>query len=153
MLATASASPAAALTGGDDMDHTQALQHFIAHLDLSRTRDRVGLRAIYHDEVSYYDPIGGKLAGGDAVVDYLISLCSRFEVLELDVVNIWLHNEQTVVERLQRSELDGVQKTQRGMTVLATSDGRLIEHRDFFTLGRPPWADELRSHLVLPVVG
>jgi hypothetical protein len=132
------------------MDPALALQHFIAHLDLARTRDREGLRAIYHDDVSYYDPIGGKLAGGDVVVDYLISLCSRFDVLELDVVNIWVHNEQSIVEWLQRSERDDVQKVQRGMTVLATAEGRLIEHRDFFTLGRPEWAGELRSLLVLP---
>lgn len=135
------------------MDPSLALQHFIDHLDLSRTGDREGLRAIYHDQVAYYDPIGGKILGAEPVVDYLLSLCGRFDVLELDVVNIWIHNERSVVEWLQRSEQGGVRKTQRGMTVLATRDGRLIEHRDFFSLGRLPWVEELRATLVLPPSG
>lgn len=127
-----------------------ALQHFIAHLDLSRTRDRAGLRALYHDDLNYYDPIGGKILGAEPVVDYLISLCGRFDVLKLDVVSTWIHNEQAVVEWLQRSEQDGIPTTQRGMTILATREGRLSEHRDFFTLGRLPWVEELRATLVLP---
>lgn len=132
------------------MDPTLALRLFIDHLDLARTRNVEGLTAIYHPEVDYFDPIGGRVTTRDALVPYLISLCSLYDVLEVEVRNVWIHNERAAIEWRQTAIRDGHAAFNRGMTIAGARDGRLFEHRDFFTLGRPEWAERLRAETARP---
>lgn len=127
-----------------------AAELFERHCVLMAAADEAQLHELYHDDAFYYDPLSGKLEGSREIAPYLASIGRCFDSLTVVVQNSWTFNEHAVVEWIQTQSRGGETGKQRGTCILLSRDGALAEHRDYFTLGRPPAAEALRAELVLP---
>src|SRR5262245_28128583 len=110
---------------------------FERHCVLMADGDVESLKGLYTSSAYYYDPLGGKLIGADQIAPYLASIGEYFDTLTVEVTNAWTCNERAAVEWLQTTTRDGVERKMRGVALLTDRDGKLDEHRDYFTLGRP----------------
>jgi ketosteroid isomerase-like protein len=123
---------------------------FIRHVDMMAAADVDGLNGLYTEAAFYYDPLSGKLTGAAQIAPYLASIGEYFDSLTVDVDNAWAFNDHAAIEWIQRTWRDGKETTMRGMALIGALEGKIAEHRDFFTLGRPDPIEQLRRHMSLP---
>lgn len=135
------------------MTSSDPVELFVLHVRLMAEANYEGLQAMYSDDCLYYDPLSGKLSGSDQIAAYLASIGDYFDSLEAVPVNVWRDEDASsaAVEWHQTTRRNGVEMLQRGIALVTARNGQVCEHRDYFTLGRPAGAEEIRSHLVVPV--
>jgi ketosteroid isomerase-like protein len=134
------------------MTSSDPVEMFVLHVRLMAAADVDGLKAMYADDAYYYDPLSGKLIGSEQIAPYLASIGDYFDSLEAVPVNVWRDEaaNSAAVEWHQTTTRQGVERLQRGIALVTGRDGLVVEHRDYFSLGRPDYAEEIRSHLVVP---
>jgi hypothetical protein len=123
---------------------------FERHCVLMANSDLEPLKDLYTPTAFYYDPLSGKLTGAGQIAPYLASIGEYFDTFTVEINNAWTCNDRAAIEWLQITTRGGVEARMRGVAVITDRDGAIDEHRDFFTLGRPDAAEEIRRHLVLP---
>jgi hypothetical protein len=132
------------------MTTSDPVELFMLHVRLMADASIEQLEAMYTDDAYYYDPLSGKLIGSAQIAPYLASIGDYFDSLDAVPVNVWRGENNAAVEWHQTTTRQGVKALQRGIALVTARDGMLSEHRDYFSLGRPDHAEEIRSHLVIP---